>query len=837
MNEYVVRNGLEVIGDITLNGQIISTASGDTAPLVVDSSFLVTNLNADLLDGLHASTFSHTGHTHDDIYYRKNETDDLLALRVSTGTTVNGHDLSTDIYVTANETGAYSSGQTDVLLNAIDQSKWEPDNITYVTVNTHWDIPLNFNAKGYRVSNGAYTNDSFHGYWWSLSGDTSTNAVYYDKISTQLAPSQKVGLIQNGMSVRIKRPINSGETSLTEGTLISNVYTDIDGNTYTGVIVNGEVWITSNLKVTKYLDGSAIPTQSDNAIWKTLLTGAYCVYPIIGQSDSVSLLQNGALYNFNALKDVRGLVDNTSGWTIPTYIEFNILLDYLNGETVAQIDPTPTKVKPKDGKNVDARFIVNLPNYDSMYEPIDPALQAHIVVRGNPHATTADEVNAVTKNNSIVGATHTKITYDYKGLVTSGVDATTADINPSLDRQYVTDVDAIKLPGIETGAQVNIIENVYLNDVYQTVSGKTIHLVVTANQSGAYTSGQTDHLLTLRVSTGTTVNGHNLSTDIFVSAADTGAYTSGQTDALLNTKSGTGHTHSQLHDQNTDNTLLSPDKTKTVVYTDNDGNLFINGDIIQSGVTYETHVQQVYTKDDTIILREGAVAGLAVGEYAGFVAKLYDGVNDGQLVFDKDGIARVGDSGSTQAIATREDNPTNDYIVKWNSGTTRFETIVRNTSSIPSTTDLRYVTDANVIVINNTSNVNSGDEVYIGSSQPSSGSTFDIWLDDTGSGTTFYTTTEVDNKLNLKSNKTVQIQGLTLLVSGWNLVGGLYENNLSHILITSLTYVDVIPDNSSIINVNTAQFYPTTVSSNGSVKVYCKNLPTSNIGVTINIYE
>jgi len=45
----------------------------------------------------------------------------------------------------------------------------------------------------------------------------------------------------------------------------------------------------------------------------------------------------------------------------------------------------------------------------------------------------------VQKNANITGATKTKITYDSKGLVTSGVDATTADINDSTNRRYVTD--------------------------------------------------------------------------------------------------------------------------------------------------------------------------------------------------------------------------------------------------------------------------------------------------------------------------------------------------------------------------------------------------------------
>ena len=45
-------------------------------------------------------------------------------------------------------------------------------------------------------------------------------------------------------------------------------------------------------------------------------------------------------------------------------------------------------------------------------------------------------------NTAITGATKTKITYDSKGLVTSGADATTADIADSSNKRYVTDAQA-----------------------------------------------------------------------------------------------------------------------------------------------------------------------------------------------------------------------------------------------------------------------------------------------------------------------------------------------------------------------------------------------------------
>jgi hypothetical protein len=49
----------------------------------------------------------------------------------------------------------------------------------------------------------------------------------------------------------------------------------------------------------------------------------------------------------------------------------------------------------------------------------------------------------VDENTAITGATKTKITYDAKGLVTAGADATTADIADSTNRRYVTDAQLV----------------------------------------------------------------------------------------------------------------------------------------------------------------------------------------------------------------------------------------------------------------------------------------------------------------------------------------------------------------------------------------------------------
>jgi hypothetical protein len=63
--------------------------------------------------------------------------------------------------------------------------------------------------------------------------------------------------------------------------------------------------------------------------------------------------------------------------------------------------------------------------------------------------------NYLVPNSNITAATKIKITYDAKGLVTGGADATTADIAPSTDRNYVTDAQKSGVlsntTGINTG--------------------------------------------------------------------------------------------------------------------------------------------------------------------------------------------------------------------------------------------------------------------------------------------------------------------------------------------------------------------------------------------------
>ncbi len=65
-----------------------------------------------------------------------------------------------------------------------------------------------------------------------------------------------------------------------------------------------------------------------------------------------------------------------------------------------------------------------------------------LVIGTNVQAPLIAGTNYIVPNVPIVNASKTKITYDVNGLITAGADATTLDIAPSVNRNYVTDIQS-----------------------------------------------------------------------------------------------------------------------------------------------------------------------------------------------------------------------------------------------------------------------------------------------------------------------------------------------------------------------------------------------------------
>ncbi len=127
------------------------------------------------------------------------------------------------------------------------------------------------------------------------------------------------------------------------------------------------------------------------------------------------------------------------------------------------------------------------------------------------------------------------------------------------------------------------------------------------------------------------------------------------------------------------------------------GTLTINGDIVQNGSSYDTHAEELFTKNDIIKTRDGAVGGLSEGELTGLEAINYDGENNGRLAFDNEGVARVGDVGDEQPLLTREEtsNLTDGQVLVWDSTNLK----AKGSSDYVKNTDYASTTKGGVIKV------------------------------------------------------------------------------------------------------------------------------------------
>jgi uncharacterized protein (TIGR02145 family) len=117
---------------------------------------------------------------------------------------------------------------------------------------------------------------------------------------------------------------NSAGTSygseLTFTTLSTLPVTDIDGNTYNTVQIGRQVWMSENLKTSRYRNGEPIEIVTDWSIWSNLTTGARAWY-----DNDRTTYENpyGNLYNWYAVSDSRELCP--TGWHVPSNTEWTTL--------------------------------------------------------------------------------------------------------------------------------------------------------------------------------------------------------------------------------------------------------------------------------------------------------------------------------------------------------------------------------------------------------------------------------------------------------------------------------------------------------------------------------
>lgn len=111
-------------------------------------------------------------------------------------------------------------------------------------------------------------------------------------------------------------------------TALSLPATDIDGNTYNTVQIGTQVWMSENLKTSRYRNGGSIPYVVGNTEWQALNTGAWSYY----NHDEANNAVYGKFYNWYT---TQGDTLCPTGWHVPNDEDWTNLTTYLGGQSVA----------------------------------------------------------------------------------------------------------------------------------------------------------------------------------------------------------------------------------------------------------------------------------------------------------------------------------------------------------------------------------------------------------------------------------------------------------------------------------------------------------------------
>lgn len=183
---------------------------------------------------------------------------------------------------------------------------------------------------GYYWGSGLFREQGINGYWWTITNASDTH-VWARTISDEKSKMYRSYFEKNnGFSVRCLK-------------CKSRTVHDIDGNDYQTVIIGDQEWMTENLKVIRYNDGSPIPNVTDVTEWHNCNTPAYVWY----DNDISHKDIYGALYNGYVLENSDKLCP--PGWRVASDDDWKELEMYM-GMTREQADGTVWRGTNEGGK-------------------------------------------------------------------------------------------------------------------------------------------------------------------------------------------------------------------------------------------------------------------------------------------------------------------------------------------------------------------------------------------------------------------------------------------------------------------------------------------------------
>jgi hypothetical protein len=346
----------------------------------------------------------------------------------------------------------------------------------------------------------------------AITGATKTKLTYDTKGLVTAGADATTADIAASTNKNYVTDVQAGVISNTSGTntgdeTSSSIKTKLGVTTLSGdntgdqTNINGNAGTATKLITARLINGVAFDGTSDISITAAAnaatLSGTTLNTTIVNSS----LTSVGTLGNLTVTNPIVGSVTGNA-ITVTTNANLTGMVTSLGNATTVVTNANLTGV------------VTSIGNVTSIASgTITNSMIANTAVANLTGTNTGDQIlptlislGAIASNTAITGATKTKITYDAKGLVTAGIDATTADIAASTNKNYVTDVQAGVLSntsGINTGDQTNITGN----------AGTATKLAATKLINGVAFDGTSDISITAAANAAT-LSGTTLNTTI-----------------------------------------------------------------------------------------------------------------------------------------------------------------------------------------------------------------------------------------------------------------------------------------------------------------------------------
>jgi uncharacterized protein (TIGR02145 family) len=302
-------------------------------------------------------------------------------------------------------------------------------------------------------------------------------------LGTQQMLSVPYALYSNGVGVRVSETGDTltigGNSVIVPGIsavnppalyTIGSGVTDIDGNFYPSIIINGQEWMQQNLAVTKYRNGDPIPTGLSDATWSSTTSGAYAIY----DNDAANNTTYGKLYNWYTTADARGLCP--AGWHVPTDCEWMYLESSL-GMSVADQETEGWR-GTNEGGALKATTIWTSPNTGATNSSGFTALPGGYRAIDGASASIGENSDlwSSTENGANVGL-YRVLGYDY-----SIVYRVNYSKQVGFSVRCVKDTEASPIQGCTDGSACNFLANTTQDD------GSCLYLNATCNDGNANTT-------------------------------------------------------------------------------------------------------------------------------------------------------------------------------------------------------------------------------------------------------------------------------------------------------------------------------------------------------------